>query len=190
MLSATYRRIREPVRITGGGGPDPLARQVGAAKAKDITRESVRQTLVLPEKELPLAPEPFEFESSCTTALRSSSAEGKARSTITTRADENRASELDLDLDLEGKTGDRLEERQRQPWVVLVAEDQLFSVEFKREELQRRRFALLESCFKVGSPAGPRRGVYLLTGAFSGEVWEFVRLCASLLGCPKSRMVT
>lgn len=48
---------REPVEIVGGGGADPLAREVGAAKARDRQREAVEKTLALPEKELiPVAP--------------------------------------------------------------------------------------------------------------------------------------
>lgn len=113
MLSA-WNANREPVKITGGGGPDPLAREVSAAKAKDMRRDDVRNTLVPPEKELGL---------------------------------QNGDSETKRDIAVDR---DRQEqEQQQQPWVVLVAEDQLFSIESKREDLKRSRVTTMEACCTV-----------------------------------------
>lgn len=47
--------------------------------------------------------------------------------------------------------------REAQAFVVLVAEHELFTVEEKREELRKSRFAVLEACRKVNSGEVGRR---------------------------------
>ncbi len=122
---------REPVKITGGGGPDPLAREVRAAKAKDMRRDDVRRTLVPPEKELPMV-------------------KGSQTCDSGTKPDPV-------------VMGDRDRQQQHQPWVVLVAEDQLFTIEAKREDLRKCRLTAIEACCAV------RSAVFVIWGP-SGEV--------------------
>ncbi|CAM9942898.1 unnamed protein product [Pylaiella littoralis] len=120
---------REPVKIVGGSGPDPLAREVGAAKAKDMRRDDVRRTFVPPEKELPLARARLSEESDSNTCQ--TAGEGGGSQNV-----ENRTGFCGFEHD------------RQQAWVVLVAEDQLVSIEAKREALRRSRCDVVEACCK------------------------------------------
>ncbi|CAN0093950.1 unnamed protein product [Scytosiphon promiscuus] len=133
-LQRKHRREgpREPVVITGGDGPDPLAREVSAAKVKDMERDGVQKTLVPPQKELPVTAVPGrlpeEFRSSIT-LHRAGGGGGGSRAL--------------LKSGLDGIINDNHEQA---TVVVLVPEDELFAVEVKREELKRRRCAIVETC--------------------------------------------
>lgn len=140
---------REPVQITGGSGPDPLAREVGAAKVKDMHRDAVRQTFVPPEKELPVERERERLPENSSTGLQLK--RDKAGSSW--QAHTNGV----------GVDGDDAVDDGQQPWVVLVAEDELFSIEAKREELKKSRFARVEACCKVRKNGDMcRRGVNMI----------------------------
>ncbi|CAM9558675.1 unnamed protein product, partial [Hapterophycus canaliculatus] len=136
-LQRKHRREgpREAVVITGGSGPDPLAREVSAAKVKDMQRDRVRDTLVPPEKELPLtlAPGELSVEVRSSAALRRTAGEGGGRRSL-----------------LRSRRDRLINNDREQPAavVVLVAEDELFAVETKREELRGRRCAIVEICSK------------------------------------------
>lgn len=131
---------REPVKITGGSGPDPLAREVGAAKVKDMHRDAVRRAFVPPEKELPVGRERLRLPDTSSMGLQSK--RDKAGSSRQTRKNG-----VEVDDDDDADDG-------QQPWVVLVAEDQLFTIEAKREELKGSRFARVEACCKVCTKNG------------------------------------
>ncbi|CAM9250306.1 unnamed protein product [Ectocarpus sp. 4 AP-2014] len=133
---------REPVKITGGSGADPLAREVGAAKAKDVRREGVRRTCVLPEKELPLInPPPLPTYTSIapTTGTAKAGTAFKETRSVVGAAGRSRS----LETTVGGVAGDG---RVGQALVVLVPEEELFAVEVKREELRRSRCAIVEAC--------------------------------------------
>lgn len=137
---------REPVKITGGSGADPLAREVGAAKAKDVRREGVRRTCVLPEKELPLINQP---PLPTYTSIAPTPATAKAGTAFKeTRSGVGAAGRS---RSLESGTVGRVagDGRGGQALVVLVPEEELFAVEVKREELRRSRCAIVEACCQV-----------------------------------------
>lgn len=163
LLPSTYqachlcaRTHREPVKIVGGNGPDPLAREIGAAKVKDMRRDGVRRTLVPPEKELPLARTRLSEESS-TTALRVGGDNSQSR---------------------EDSMGLAIEDDCQQPWVVLVAEDQLVPVEAKREALRRKRYDVMAACCKVRSPrsAVPQHTLSIVYPLFKASTPSVARL--------------
>ncbi|CAM9979561.1 unnamed protein product, partial [Ectocarpus fasciculatus] len=137
---------RESVKITGGSGADPLAREVSAAKVKDVRREDVRRTCVLPEKELPLInppPQPTNTPTAPTAptpaTVRAGTALNEARSGVGA-AGWSQSLESGTDGGVAGDDGGG------QALVVLVPEEELFAVEVKREELRRRRCAIVEAC--------------------------------------------
>ncbi|CAN0475481.1 unnamed protein product, partial [Ectocarpus sp. 12 AP-2014] len=134
---------REPVKITGGSGADPLAREVGAAKAKDVRREGVRRTCVLPEKELPLInPPPLPTCTSIAPTPATAKADTAFKETRSGVGAAGRSRSLESGT-VGGVAGDS---RGGQALVVLVPEEELFAVEVKREELRRSRCAIVEAC--------------------------------------------
>lgn len=130
---------REPIKIIGGSGPDPLAREVGAAKVKDMQRDAVRRTLVPPEKELLV-----ERERERDTPQQKSGTGLRSMLHKTGPSLQALKSRVDVDGGVGGDADDG-----RQPLVVLVPEDELFTVEAKREELKKSRFNRVEACCKV-----------------------------------------
>ncbi|CAM9177058.1 unnamed protein product [Ectocarpus sp. 8 AP-2014] len=136
---------REPVKITGGSGADPLAREVGAAKAKDVCREGVRRTCVLPEKELPLInPPPLPTN----TSIAPTPAAAKAGTAFKETRSGVRATGRSRSLESGTVGGVEGDDRGGQALVVLVPEEELFPVEVKREELRRSRCAIVEACYQ------------------------------------------
>lgn len=159
---------REPVKITGGSGPDPLAREVGAAKAKDMQRDDVRRTMAPPAKELPVERQRGALPGQPGMGLQSR--RDKARPSRRTR---KVGAGDDGD---DGDDGGDANEGQ-QPWVVLVAEDALFTVEAKREELKRSRLALVEACGEVRITDMRRKGMspyFFYTRPCATDGWNSV----------------
>lgn len=136
-----FNDCREPVKIIGGSGPDPLTREVGAAKVKDMLRGDVRRTMVPPEKELPVKRE--RERQRLQEELSSGVQPKRDRAGLSRRTRTNGA-----EAEHDGGDADDVEDG-KQPLVVLVAEDGLFTVEAKREELKRSRLALVAACCKV-----------------------------------------
>lgn len=130
-----------------------------------MQRDSVRRTMVPPQKELPLElgrehehEHEHEYEGG---GLPEKSSKGSLQAKLSktgsswSRQSRNNHVAVDGgDADEDGR--DERQGEGQQPLVVLVAEDQLFAVEAKREELKRSRVALVAACCKVRCPRDAR----------------------------------
>lgn len=135
-------RSREPVQIVGGSGPDPLAREVGEARATDRRRQDVKRALVLPEHELGLP----------TGSLKLVDCEKSRAATVpsTTGAfSTNQSSVVQHSTNQTSMNPGSTNGNTAEACAILVPEHELVAVEDKRNQLKKRRLCLLEACSKV-----------------------------------------